>query len=88
MGLEQLNETTLEGAQAAQIMQSEPQGEEGVTLQIVSDCLDRMRRHRLQAKIDELQAELPKLQGEARKAALSQLMEMEGMLRAKAGRKG
>lgn len=75
-------------AQAAQIMQSEPQGEEGVTLQIVSDCLDRMRRHRLQAKIDELQAELPKLQGEARKAALSQLMEMEGMLRAKAGRKG
>lgn len=84
--LEEMEDETLR-AQAAQIMECEPKGEADVTLQIVADCLERMRKYRIQTKIDELKEKLATLQGEERREALSQLMQLEGMRRTKAGRK-
>ena len=46
-----------------------------------------MRKYRIQTKIDELKEKLATLQGEERREALSQLMQLEGMRRTKAGRK-
>ena len=85
--LEEMEEET-QRAEAAQIMECEPKGEADVTLKIVSDCLERMRRYRIQARIDALQAKLATLKGEERKEALEQLMPLLEQLRhTKAGRK-
>ena len=72
----------------AEIFGTELQCEDDQVLRIATDCMVRMRRHRIQQRIAVLNDELPALEGDQRREAVTQVYAlMQELNRLKSGRK-
>ena len=77
-----------ERAQAARILQDAPPVEPGKALAMAEDCMNRMRRHQLEMRIEQAKQQLSQAQGEERKATIALIQRlMQELELAKTGRK-
>lgn len=77
-----------ERALAARILQDAPPVEPGKALAMAEDCMNRMRRHQLDVRIEQAKQQLSQTQGEERKATIALIQRlMQELELAKTGRK-
>ncbi len=59
---------------AAEIFSTSMEGEPDTLMRMAEDCLDKLRRQRIEAKLTELKQQIPILKGKEKEAALAEIL--------------